>query len=210
MDTEFAIKFFGALFAIMNPVSNLPIFLATTEGAPIATQKTIGLKVALFSLIMGAVFAISGSAVLKLFGITIDGFRTAGGLVLLLIALNMLQGDGHSSHHGTEGEQENYPDAASVAFYPLTFPIIIGPGTIATLIVFAGQANTMPDRIAYGAVFGGLVALLGLTFYFAADIGKFLSQTARAIMSRLMGMILAAIAVEMITTGLKALWPGLG
>lgn len=140
MDTEFAIKFFGALFAIMNPVSNLPIFLATTEGASTATQRAIALRVALFSLIMGGVFAVSGSAVLSLFGISIDDFRTAGGLVLLLIALNMLQGDGHSSHQGSEDEQDAFPDASSVAFYPLTFPMIIGPGTIATLILFAGQA----------------------------------------------------------------------
>lgn len=68
----------------------------------------------------------------------------------------------------------------------------------------------MTDQITFAAVFTGLVVLLGVVFYFAADIGRFLSQTARAIMSRLMGMILAAIAVEMITEGLKALWPGLG
>ncbi|WP_428925939.1 MarC family protein [Marinibacterium sp. SX1] len=210
MDTAYAIKLFGALFAIMNPISNLPIFLGVTEGASVATQRAIALKVALYALVMGAVFSLAGSAVLKLFGITIADFRTAGGLVLLLIALNMLNGDHSSSHHGSEGEQENFPDAASVAFYPLTFPIIIGPGTIATLIVFAGQAETAADKIAFGVVFAGLVALLGLVFYFAADIGKHLSETARAIMSRLMGMILAAIAVGMITTGLKDLLPGLG
>ena len=209
MDTAYAIKLFGALFAIMNPISNLPIFLGVTEGASVATQRAIALKVALYALVMGAVFSLAGSAVLKLFGITIADFRTAGGLVLLLIALNMLNGDHSSSHHGSEGEQENFPDAASVAFYPLTFPIIIGPGTIATLIVFAGQAETAADKIAFGVVFAGLVALLGLVFYFAADIGKHLSETARAIMSRLMGMILAAIAVGMITTGLKDLLPGL-
>ena len=210
MDTAYAIKLFGALFAIMNPISNLPIFLGVTEGASVATQRAIALKVALYALVMGAVFSLAGSAVLKLFGITIADFRTAGGLVLLLIALNMLNGDHSSSHHGSEGEQENFPDAASVAFYPLTFPIIIGPGTIATLIVFAGQAETAADKIAFGVVFAGLVTLLGLVFYFAADIGKHLSETARAIMSRLMGMILAAIAVGMITTGLKDLLPGLG
>ena len=209
MDTAYAIKLFGALFAIMNPISNLPIFLGVTEGASVATQRAIALKVALYALVMGAVFSLAGSAVLKLFGITIADFRTAGGLVLLLIALNMLNGDHSSSHHGSEGEQEDFPDAASAAFYPLTFPIIIGPGTIATLIVFAGQAETAADKIAFGVVFAGLVTLLGLVFYFAADIGKHLSETARAIMSRLMGMILAAIAVGMITTGLKDLLPGL-
>ena len=209
MDTAYAIKLFGALFAIMNPISNLPLFLGITDGADAATQKAIALKVALYSLVMGAVFSLAGSAVLKLFGISIDDFRTAGGLVLLLIALNMLNGDHSQSHSGSQHEKAAYPDAASVAFYPLTFPIIIGPGTIATLIVFMGQATTISDKIAFGVVFGGLIAMLGIVFFFAADIGRHLSTTARAIMSRLMGMILAAIAVEMIADGAKAVLPGL-
>lgn len=209
MDTAFAVKLFGALFAIMNPISNLPLFLGVTDSAPPETQRAIALRTAFYALIMGAVFAIAGSQVLTLFGISIDDFRTAGGLVLLLIALNMLNGDHSQSHHGSSDEKEDYPDASSVAFYPLTFPIIVGPGTIATLIVFAGQAKTLPDKVAFWVVFVGLVAMLGVVFYFGAAIGKHLSSTARAIMSRLMGMILAAIAVDMIASGLKALLPGL-
>lgn len=209
MDTAFAIKFLGALFAIMNPVSNLPIFLSVTEGASRDTQRSIALRTAFFALASGAVFALAGASILKVFGITLDDFRTAGGLLLLLIALNMVNGDPSKSHHGTKNEISSYPDPSEVAFYPLTFPIIIGPGTIATLIVFAGQAQGLPDRIAFAAVFGGLVGVLGVVFYFAADLGGYLGTTARAIMSRLMGMILAAIAIDMIATGLKALLPGL-
>lgn len=209
MDYAFAVKFFGALFAIMNPITNLPIFLSVTDGAPKAVQRQIALKTALFSLIMGACFALTGSAVLNLFGISIDDFRVAGGLVVLLIALNMLNGDESRSHHGTDGEKSAYPDAATVAFYPLTFPIIVGPGTITTLIVFAHQADTAVDKIAYGAVFGGIIAVLAVVFFFAGDLARHLSGTARVIMSRLMGMILAAIAMDMIASGLKTLLPGL-
>ncbi|TLP58334.1 MarC family protein [Parasedimentitalea maritima] len=209
MDSSFAITFFGALFAIMNPVTNLPIFLSVTEQAPLEVQRKIAVKIAIYSLILGGSFAVVGTQVLNLFGISVDDFRLAGGLVLLLIALNMLNGEQSSSHHGTTGEQNAFPSAESVAFYPLTFPIIVGPGTITTLIIFSHKAQTATQMIAFAGVFAGLVALLGLVFYNAPTFAKHLSGTARVIMSRLMGMILAAIAVGMLTDGLKALLPGL-
>lgn len=209
MDTGFAITFFGALFAIMNPITNLPVFLSVTDGAPVATQRQIALKTALYSLVLGAGFAVAGTQLLNLFGISVDDFRVAGGLVVLLIALNMLNGNESSSHHGTGAEKGSYPAPDTVAFYPLTFPIIVGPGTITTLIIFAHRAKTLPDKVAFSVVFAGLVGLLGLTFFFAPVLARHLSGTARVIMSRLMGMILAAIAIGMITDGLKTLLPGL-
>ncbi|AVO36935.1 MarC family protein [Pukyongiella litopenaei] len=209
MDAGFAVSFFGALFAIMNPVTNLPIFLSVTEGAPAETQRRIALKCAIYSLGLGAGFALAGTQLLNLFGISVDDFRVAGGLVVLLIALNMLSGDESSSHHGTDEEKSAYPDPDTVAFYPLTFPIIVGPGTITTLILFAHKIEGPVQMIAYGAVFAAVVALLALTFWNAPMLARHLSGTARVIMSRLMGMILAAIAVGMIVEGLKALLPGL-
>ncbi|MEX0284236.1 MAG: MarC family protein [Paracoccaceae bacterium] len=210
MDPAFAVKLFGALFAIMNPISNLPVFLSVTDGAPVAVQRQIAVKVAIYALIMGAIIAVAGNQVLTLFGISVDDFRVAGGLVVLMIGLNMLHGTESSTHHGSDGEKAAYPDAATVAFYPLTFPIIVGPGTITTLIVFWGQAGGAADKLTFGLVFAGLVAMLAVAFWFAADLGRVLSGSARVIMSRLMGMILAAIAIDMIATGLKALLPGLG
>ncbi|MCV6586081.1 MAG: MarC family protein [Marinibacterium sp.] len=210
MDTAYAIKLFGALFAIMNPITNLPIFLSVTQGASKAAQRQIALKTALYTLVMGTAVALAGTQILTLFGISIDDFRVAGGLVVLMIALNMLHGDHSSSHHGSDAEKADYPAPETVAFYPLCFPIIMGPGSITTLIVFWGQAKGLSDQIAFGAVLGGMVAMLAIVFFFAADLGARLGPTARTIMSRLMGMVLAAIAIQMIATGLKALLPGLG
>lgn len=209
MDPEFAIKFFGALFAIMNPITNLPIFLGVTEGASPAQQRVIGLKTAAYVAIMGTVVAFAGSALLKLFGISIDDFRVAGGLVVLLIALNMLNGSESSAHHGTDGEKADFGAASTVAFYPLTFPILMGPGSITTLILFSQHAQGLGGWISYFAVFGAIVAMIGLVFAAGGQIGKYLTGTAKVIMSRLMGMILAAIAIDMIATGLKTLLPGL-
>jgi len=209
MDYTFAVTFFGALFAIMNPITNLPVFLSLTEGGGPEIQRQTALKATLYSLVMGAIFAIGGRQILTLFGITVDDFRVAGGLVVLLIALNMLHGEKSSTHNGTPEEKNAYPAPESVAFYPLTFPIIMGPGTITTLIVFSHQIKGIPDMIAFAAVFGLLIAMLGLVFFNAPVLARYLSDTMRVIMSRLMGMILAAIAVAMIADGLKVLLPGL-
>ena len=209
MDPEFAIKFFGALFAIMNPVTNLPIFLGVTQGASPEEQRAIGLKTAVYVAIMGSVVAFAGTALLTLFGISIDDFRVAGGLVVLLIALNMLNGSESRAHHGSDDEKAGYPAADTVAFYPLTFPILMGPGSITTLILFSGQVQGLGGRLTYFAVFGVIVASIAVVFALGGQIGKHLTGTAKVIMSRLMGMILAAIAIDMIATGLKALLPGL-
>lgn len=209
MDHISAIKLFGALFAIMNPFVNLPVFLGLTDGTPKALQQRVALKVGLFSAIMGGTIAVAGGQILALFGISVNDFRVAGGLVLLLIALNMLHGEQSPSHHGSSEEQDGYGDAAAIAFYPLTFPIIVGPGTITTLIVFAGQVNDVADAAIFGLVFALCLGLLTVVLYFAGVLGGFLGDTARVIMSRLMGMILAAIAVDMLATGLRSLLPGL-
>ncbi|WP_172330773.1 MarC family protein [Mangrovicoccus sp. HB161399] len=209
MDHISAIKFFGALFAIMNPFVNLPVFLGLTDGFTKSLRRSVALRLGLYSAVMCAATALAGSPILRLFGISVDDFRVAGGLVLLLIALNMLHGEESSTHHGSEDEQDGFARAKELAFYPLTFPIIVGPGTITTLIVFSGQVKTPLDIALYAGVLAAVLALLCTVLLFAGPLGALLGQTARAIMSRLMGMILAAIAVSMIAAGLRSLLPGL-
>lgn len=209
MEIDVAIKFFGAMFAIMNPATILPIFLGITEGAPKAERRQIALKTTFYALIMGLVIALTGNRVLDLFDISINDFRVAGGLVVLFIGLNMLNGNDSKSHQGTDEEHDSYPDATQVAFYPMAFPMIIGPGTITTLILFSGEASSVTERFIIGGIFIGVLLIVGIVIYFAGDLAKYLSETARVIMGRLMGMILAAIAIDMIADGLKELLPGL-
>ncbi|MEM7073831.1 MAG: MarC family protein [Pseudomonadota bacterium] len=209
MDTFSAIKFSGALFAIMNPISNLPIFLSCTEGASASERRNIALRMTLCCLVLGAAFAVAGNAALHLFGISVDDFRVAGGLVVLLIGLNMLQGNDSTAHHGTAREKETFKDAASVAFYPLTFPILVGPGTITTLILYRQQASSPSEYLTYALVFVGLACLVGAVFAVSGRLEGYLSDTGRVIMTRLMGMILVAIAVDMIAAGLIVILPGL-
>ena len=209
METSLIIKAFGAFFAIMNPFVNLPIFLAMTSDFQVAQQRALAMKITVFSAVMCGVILLAGQAIIGFFGISIDEFRVAGGIVLAHIAWSMLNGSTAASHHGTKAEQDSMADLSGLAFYPMTFPMIVGPGTIATLIVYTAHAPSASGLISIALVVAAILALLFLVLFFASYFGKVLSDTMRVIMTRLMGMILLAIAVEMIFAGAKAVLPGL-
>lgn len=210
MYETFGLRFFGALFAIMNPLMVLPLFLTLTDRFDPGVQRRTALSVTFYAAVMCAVIALAGSRILAFFGVGIDDFRVAGGLVLSTIALSMLSGAGNPSHEGGKDETVEPARVSAVAFYPLTFPMVIGPGTITTLLVFAQEARTPAGWGIYAAVVAAMLALLGIVLSFASAIGQHLSATLRVIISRLMGMILLAIAVGMLAAGLRALLPGLG
>ena len=209
MDSSELINTFGAFFAIMNPFVNLPLFLTLTAGFTIAQQGTLAVKITVKSAIMCAIILFAGQKIIGFFGITIDQFRIAGGVVLAHIAWSMLKGNPITSHHGTGAEKHHMEDLSGLAFYPIIFPIIVGPGTIATLIIYAGKAKGVEALISIGSVVGVVIAML-FSFFFASYFGKVLSDAMRVIMTRLMGMILLAISVEMIVYGATVVLPRLG
>ncbi len=209
MDHSELTKAFGAFFAIMNPFVNLPIFLALTAGFSVGQQRILAVKIAIFSTIMCTVIGLAGQQIIDFFGVTIDEFRIAGGIVLAHISWNMLNGQEVASHHGSGGERDHMQDLSGLAFYPITFPMIVGPGTIATLIIYVGHANGTAELLAVAGVVGVVLALLFVVLFFASFFGKVMSDTMRVIMTRIMGMILLAIAVEMMVAGGKAALPGL-
>lgn len=209
MEYALIVKAFGAFFAIMNPFVNLPIFLSMTESYSVAQQRVLAGKIALFSLIMCAVILLAGNQIIGFFGISVDEFRVAGGIVLAHIAWSMLNGSTAASHHGTNSERDSMADLSGLAFYPITFPMVVGPGTIATIIIYAGHSTSFSALLSIGFVIAVILGLLFGVLFFASFFGKVLTDTMRTIMTRLMGMILLAIAVEMMFAGAKALLPGL-
>lgn len=158
---------------------------------------------------MCAVILLSGQFIIHFFGITIDQFRIAGGIVLAHISWSMLNGNEFSSHHGTGSEKNQIQSISGLAFYPITFPMIVGPGTIATLIIYASHTRNFEQELAIGLIVSSILAILFFVLFFASSIGKLLSDTMKAITTRLMGMILLAISVDMITSGIKVVFPGL-
>jgi multiple antibiotic resistance protein len=209
LDSVFGIKYFGALFAIMNPLIDLPVFLGLTAGTSVMEQRRIALRVTAYCAVACTIVGLAGQQILGFFGITVDDFRVAGGIVLAGIALHMLNGSGSPAHEGSKQEKPHQDASDDIAFYPMTFPMIVGPGGITTLVVFLQQAKGPADYLTYVLVTALVIALLGITLYFSAAIGRRLSATLRVIMQRLMGMILLAISVSMIADGAKSLLPGL-
>ena len=213
MATAVLIKALGAFFAIMNPFVNLPLFLSLTQEQDAATQRRTAVRTTISSTVMCGVVLLLGATILRFFGIGVDDFRIAGGIVLLIISLSMLNGGGSSAHEGSTQEKAQHNVVADggndVAFYPMTFPILVGPGPIATIIVIQSQARGLGGHAAVAAALAAVLAALGIVLYFSASIGARLSMTMRTIMTRLMGMILASIAVQMIVVGIQHLFPGL-
>lgn len=207
-DFTLTAKLFAALFAIMGPLSIVPIFLALTSDLTPAARRATLISMIVTVTVGALVCAVAGHALLSLFGIDVAHFRLAGGLIVLMIALSMLSGDDHSSHSGTDDEQQQFKSTANAGVYPLGLPIALGPGTMATLIVFAQEAKS-PAQMG-----GFYLGLVGYLVFFAACmavapwLGSKLSPTALSISKRLMGIILAAIAMEMIGGGLGAMFPG--
>ena len=148
-DLTFSMKVFAALFAIMNPIANIPVFLSLTEGAADGVRRKVALTAAIGVTVGCIVSAVAGGAILHVFGLTVDDFRLAGGLLVLLIALSMLHGAPSRQHSPGDDEGADPAAAESVAIYPLTIPLLVGPGTIATMIVLGHTAFSTGQAFAF-------------------------------------------------------------
>ncbi|HIC7214608.1 TPA: MarC family protein, partial [Burkholderia stabilis] len=173
-DLTFSIKVFAALFAIMNPIANIPVFLSLTQGAPDGVRRKVALTAAIGVTIGCIVSAVAGGAILRVFGLTIDDFRLAGGLLVLLIALSMLHGAPSRQHSPGSDEGADPSAAESMAIYPLTIPLLVGPGTIATMIVLGHGAFATGQELAFALGLAAFLVLLAVALLSAPLIGHYL------------------------------------
>lgn len=204
MELEFFSRFIAALFAMINPLAAMPVFLSLTAGTAPSAQRAMAIQAAIATLIACFAIAIAGKFVLGLFGIAIDSFRIAGGILLFTIALTMISGSRHTSSAGTERERASQENIDNPAIYPFTIPMTVGPGTITTLIIFSEQASTSPVKMGlFAAVVLIVVGLLLAALLIAPFLDRMVSQSARTVSIRIMGIILAALAVEFVITGLR-------
>ncbi len=204
MEIEFFSRFLAALFAMVNPLAAMPVFLSLTAGSSAKAQRAMAIQAAIAAVIACFAIAIAGKWVLGVFGIAIDSFRIAGGILLFTIALTMISGARHSSSAGTEKERASQENIDNPAIYPFTIPMTVGPGTITTLIIFSEQAATSPVKMSlFAAVVLIVIGLLLAALLIAPLLDRMVSQTARTVSIRIMGIILAALAVEFVITGLR-------
>jgi multiple antibiotic resistance protein len=197
-----------ALLAIVNPVGVVPFFIHFTQHMG-REQRRRTIRVSAFSAFM--VIALSGLAGLKIiefFGISLGSFQVGGGLLLLISALQMLNAQPAETSRSDVDEGQAKADAgASVAVVPLAIPLLTGPATISTMVIYAEKTQTFWQH----AVLVGYGVVIGLATYAAFSaagrIAKALGQTGINVMTRLMGLILAAMAVELLADGLQRLFP---
>lgn len=200
-------RFLIALFAILTPFAAIPIFLGMTEGRTREQRNAIAQSAVLTvaTVLISSVFL--GDAVLTVLGTSLASFRVGGGIVLLLIALSLLNASVSAVKH-TEQEADEAGQRTAIGVVPLGLPLLAGPGSISAVIIEAQRGHGWEHfAILVGcilAVCAGLLATLRL----AVPIGNKLGQTGLNIMNRLTGLLLAAVAVEIIAAGLRALFPG--
>ncbi len=197
---------FAALFAIMNPLIAVPLFVRVTRGRrAIESQRLAGIA-SLSVLLALLAAAIAGQQLLDFFAISIGAFRISGGVIVLLMGLAMMRSEssGKSSSGTGEGPAS---EGDSVAICPLAIPLLAGPGAIATIIVESQAALVPADFATIAAVIMTMVALTYLVLRLAAPIARALGPTGLMVATRLIGMIVAAIAIDMMVIGLRLSFP---
>jgi multiple antibiotic resistance protein len=202
------IKIFVGLLAIVNPFGSIPLFISMTADENISERRTTINMVAFGVSIILLVSLFFGELLLQFFGITIDSFRVGGGILVLLMAIAMLHAK-TSPIKQTDEEADESMEKESVAIVPLAMPLLAGPGAISTVILAAHKSSSVAHYlfIGLGIVVLSLVvwSVLRLSPWVAERIGA----TGINIFTRIMGLILAAIAIEFIANGLKGLFPAL-
>jgi len=197
-----------ALLAIVNPIGAIPFFLHFTQNLSDAQCRRTIRVASITSFMVIAVSAIAGLQIIEFFGITIASFQVGGGLLLLISSLNMLNAQQAESRATDVGDGQAKADAGdSVAVVPLTIPLLTGPATISTMVIYAEKTRTLAEH----AVLVGYGVVIGLATFaaFSASgrIASWLGRTGINVMTRLMGLILAAMAVELLADGLLKLFP---
>jgi multiple antibiotic resistance protein len=197
-----------ALLAIVNPIGVVPFFIHFTQHlSPVERQRTIRIS-SITAFLVIAISGLAGLSIIGFFGISIASFQVGGGMLLLVSALNMLNAHPAESRGNDVDEGQAKADAgSSIAVVPLTVPLLTGPATISTMVIYAEKTRTFAEHAAlvgYGVVIG---LATFLAFSAAGRIAKVLGQTGINVMTRLMGLILAAMAVELLADGLVKLFP---
>lgn len=206
MPLEYFLNAFATLFVTIDPIGLAPIFLAVTAGTAAETRRMIAVRSCVIAVIILMLFAIAGDSILGLLGISISAFRIAGGLLLFWTAFEMVFEKRQQRKSATAKKATvDHKEAQDLAVFPLAIPLISGPGSISASVLSASQA---PDLFALAGFLGLILLVVGMVFlvFLIADrLDRYITETARAVLTRLLGVLLAALAVQFIADGVKAL-----
>ncbi len=197
-----------ALFAIVNPIGSVPVFITATNGSTDAQRARIVRIVALTVFLVLVSAAFLGDRILEFFGISIPSFQTGGGILLLLMAISMM----HAKQSGirqTEEEAQAAAEREAVAIVPLSIPLLAGPGAISSMIIAAQQSGSFWGHVQLLAPVTAVALLVWGVLRLSVPIANRMGTIGINIFTRLMGLVLAAMAVEFIAHGMVGLFPAL-
>ncbi len=207
---EQSLKFFVVFFVVVDPVSLIPLFTGLTAGASTSYKRRMAVKAVTISAAILLVFALGGAAFLQLMGISLEAFRIFGGLLLFLLALEMVfareSGTRTSSDEAAESRRR-----ADISVFPLAFPFIAGPGALATILLWfgrielPGQAGLFAGFIAAAAL---VLAIVVALLWVAEPLMRVIGVTGANVASRILGVILGALAVQFVLDGLRQAFAG--
>lgn len=196
---------FVTILVTIDPPGLAPLFLALTPGMTRSERSQVAIRSVVIGFAVLALFALAGSAILTVFGITLPAFRVAGGLLLFFIAFEMI-------FERRQDRKERSADTAvtrdhirNIAAFPLAIPLMAGPGAISATVLLSGSFGGAAGHMVLVAIIAACLALTWLTFIAAERVERFLGETGRSILTRLLGVILAALAVQFVADGVKAL-----
>ena len=206
---DLSVNFFVALFALIDPIGNVPVFAAATVGATPAGRRRLALYIALFSLVFLTLIYVSGLSLLRFFGISLSAFRIAGGVLLFLLGLDMARNDFTARFTDLASDEGPISTGAYAKqrferlIVPFAMPLLIGPGAISTVVIYASEAR--PYGVAgLGAGFGVIALVSGLIvpfFWTTSLVSRLLGRIGMTIVVRVLGLILCAMAVQFIIAG---------
>lgn len=198
LDAQLGVHVFAAVLAIMDPIGNVPIFLSLTRQSAVAQRRLMALQATLVAGGVIAVFALTGPFLLGTFGISMAALRIAGGFILALVALDLFR-------NGCTDHSHSACIDGSAAFVPLGTPLLAGPGAIATTMVHVDGADGRAELAAVALALVAVLAVVYLALRYAGGISRVLRPNGLNLTTRLMGLITAAISVELVISGARAL-----
>jgi multiple antibiotic resistance protein len=195
------LKFFVVLFVVVDPPSMAPLFATMTEGGSAGYRRRMALKSSAIAFAICVAFATGGGWFLGVMGISIDAFRIGGGVMLFLIALDMVFAREEKT---TPAENAETRRRADISVFPLAFPLIAGPGSLATVLLTFGSAR--PDALLYAGLVAVIAVVVGLSLLVmlaAPLVMRVLGVTGANVVARIAGVVLAALAIQFVIDGLK-------
>lgn len=205
MTVDAALQVFLTLFVVIDPVGLVPVFVALVGDRSEAAQRSTARRAILISAVLLAAFAIIGGPLLAYLGISLAALQVAGGILLFRIAVDMVFAQYRRETTEEEVESQTRED---VSVFPLAIPLIAGPGALASILVLTSEAHGDPLEMGLVLVMAGLVLLVAWALLrVSGRVATLLGRTGVNVITRILGVILAALAVQLVANGLQELWP---